>query len=96
MGEGAVVGFEELSIPLVTSNRLNRPDICEQVLADGCADMVSMARPLLADAEFVSQVERMLLDDFTRARLMTRKELDDRPFWFRVAARAAYLMAPVL
>ncbi len=43
----------EVTIPLVTSNRINLPSIAEQVLADGCGDMVSMARPLLADPEFV-------------------------------------------
>lgn len=40
-------------IPLITSNRINTPEVAEQVLADGCADMVSMARPLLADPDFV-------------------------------------------
>jgi 2,4-dienoyl-CoA reductase (NADPH2) len=44
-----------VSIPLVTSNRINAPDVAEQVLADGCADMVSMARPLLADPDFVNK-----------------------------------------
>ncbi len=44
-----------LSTPLVTSNRINTPEVAEQVLADGCADMVSMARPLLADAAFVKK-----------------------------------------
>ena len=43
----------EVAIPLVTSNRINLPSVAEQVLADGCADMVSMARPLLADGDFV-------------------------------------------
>ena len=43
----------EVSIPVVTSNRINTPEVAEQVLADGCADMVSMARPMLADAHFV-------------------------------------------
>jgi hypothetical protein len=42
-----------LATPLITSNRINTPEVAEQVLADGCADMVSMARPLLADAHFV-------------------------------------------
>ena len=42
-------------IPLITTNRINTPEVAEQILADGCADMVSMARPLLADAEFVEQ-----------------------------------------
>lgn len=43
----------EVSIPLVTTNRINAPDVAEQVLADGHADMVSMARPFLADPDFV-------------------------------------------
>jgi len=44
-----------LSIPLVTSNRINTPEVGEQVLADGCADLVSLARPFLADPEFVTK-----------------------------------------
>lgn len=44
-----------LTIPLVTSNRINMPEVGEQVLADGCADMVSLARPLLADPDFVNK-----------------------------------------
>jgi 2,4-dienoyl-CoA reductase (NADPH2) len=44
-----------LGIPVITSNRINTPDTAERVLADGCADMVSMARPFLADAEFVAK-----------------------------------------
>ncbi len=43
----------EVAIPLVTTNRINTPEVAEEVLANGDADMVSMARPLLADAEFV-------------------------------------------
>ncbi|OOY14568.1 NADPH-dependent 2,4-dienoyl-CoA reductase [Thioclava sp. DLFJ4-1] len=43
----------EVSIPVITSNRINTPEIGESVLAEGCADMVSMARPFLADADFV-------------------------------------------
>ncbi|MEP3636697.1 MAG: NADPH-dependent 2,4-dienoyl-CoA reductase [Paracoccaceae bacterium] len=45
----------KVSIPVITSNRINTPQVAEEVLADGCADMVSMARPMLADAEFVSK-----------------------------------------
>lgn len=45
----------EIAIPLCTSNRINMPHVAEQVLADGHADMVSMARPLLADAEIVNK-----------------------------------------
>ena len=42
----------EVSIPLITTNRINMPDVAERILADGEADMVSMARPLLADPEW--------------------------------------------
>ncbi len=45
----------EVNIPLVASNRINTPELAEQVLARGDADMVSMARPLLADPEFVNK-----------------------------------------
>lgn len=44
-----------VSVPLVTSNRINTPEVAEQVLASGRADMVSMARPFLADPEFVAK-----------------------------------------
>nr|WP_297347716.1 NADPH-dependent 2,4-dienoyl-CoA reductase [uncultured Glaciecola sp.] len=44
---------EALNIPVITSNRINTPEIAEEVLARGDADMVSMARPFLADANFV-------------------------------------------
>ena len=45
----------EVSIPLVTSNRINLPETAEQILSEGCADMVSLARPMLADPEFVKK-----------------------------------------
>lgn len=45
----------EVAIPVITSNRINTPDVAEGILADGAADMVSMARPFLADAEFVNK-----------------------------------------
>lgn len=44
---------QEISIPLITSNRINTPELAEMVLARGDADMVSMARPFLADPQFV-------------------------------------------
>ncbi|NBR88935.1 MAG: NADPH-dependent 2,4-dienoyl-CoA reductase [Rhodobacteraceae bacterium] len=44
-----------VSIPVITSNRINTPEVAEEVLASGCADMVSMARPFLADADFVNK-----------------------------------------
>jgi 2,4-dienoyl-CoA reductase (NADPH2) len=43
----------QVRIPVITSNRINTPAVAEEVLATGCADMVSMARPMLADAHFV-------------------------------------------
>ncbi|MDA0720219.1 MAG: NADPH-dependent 2,4-dienoyl-CoA reductase [Proteobacteria bacterium] len=45
----------EVSIPIITSNRINTPDVAESVLAEGCANMVSMARPFLADPDFVAK-----------------------------------------
>ncbi|TVQ46550.1 MAG: crotonase/enoyl-CoA hydratase family protein [Gammaproteobacteria bacterium] len=45
----------EVGIPLITTNRINTPEVAEQLIADGHADMVSMARPFLADAMFVAK-----------------------------------------
>lgn len=50
----------EVNIPLITTNRINTPEQAEQVLANGSADMVSMARPFLADPEFVSKAQKSL------------------------------------
>ena len=44
-----------ITTPLITSNRINTPEVAERVLLDGCADMVSMARPFLADPHFVKK-----------------------------------------
>ncbi len=44
-----------VNVPLITTNRINTPDVAEQILAEGDADMVSMARPFLADPEFVNK-----------------------------------------
>ena len=44
-----------VKIPLITTNRINTPEVAEEILSSGCADMVSMARPLLADPEFVNK-----------------------------------------
>lgn len=52
-----------VSIPLITTNRINTPEVAEQVLADGHADMVSMARPFLADADFVRKAEQQRSDE---------------------------------
>ena len=45
----------EVNIPVITSNRINTPDVAEEVLSEGHADMVSMARPFLADPDFVAK-----------------------------------------
>jgi len=45
----------EVSVPVVASNRINTPELGEQIIASGEADLISMARPLLADAEFVNK-----------------------------------------
>lgn len=47
----------EVSIPVITSNRINTPEVGEEVLAEGCADMISMARPFLADPDFVAKAQ---------------------------------------
>ncbi|MFI8750656.1 FAD-dependent oxidoreductase [Vreelandella lionensis] len=52
-----------LSIPLITTNRINMPEVAERVLAEGHADMVSMARPFLADSEWVRKAEAGLSDE---------------------------------
>jgi 2,4-dienoyl-CoA reductase (NADPH2) len=46
---------KHLRIPVVASNRINTPEVAEEILASGDADLVSMARPLLADADFVEK-----------------------------------------
>ena len=46
---------QEVSIPLITTNRINTPEVAEKILSEGQADMVSMARPFLADADFVNK-----------------------------------------
>lgn len=45
----------EVAIPVITSNRINTPDVAETILADKAADMVSMARPFLADSQFIAK-----------------------------------------
>ena len=53
----------EVNIPLCTTNRINTPEVAEQVLAKGQADMVSMARPFLADPEFVNKAAEDRADE---------------------------------
>jgi cardiolipin synthase len=51
---------------------------------------------LVVDQKFASEMEQMFLNDFARSRTMTLTEIIEKPFWFRVASRAAYLTAPLL
>lgn len=53
----------KLNIPLVTVNRINTPEVAEDILSDGHADMVSMARPLLADSFFAKKAEEGRADE---------------------------------
>ena len=52
-----------VNIPLIATNRINTPEVAEKVLAEGCADMVSMARPFLADPEFVNKAAQGRADE---------------------------------
>ncbi len=53
----------KVGIPLITSNRINTPEVAERILAEGHADMVSMARPFLADPEFVIKAAQSRADE---------------------------------
>ncbi len=53
----------EVGVPVITTNRINTPEVAEEILARGDADMVSMARPLLADAEFVKKAREGRADE---------------------------------
>jgi 2,4-dienoyl-CoA reductase (NADPH2) len=53
----------EVSIPVITSNRINTPEVAEEILAGGQADMVSLARPFLADPDFVAKAEAGRADE---------------------------------
>ena len=50
---------------------------------------------IVLDPEFAKEVEQMLADDFARSRQMTLSEVESKPGWFKTAARAAYLTAPL-
>ena len=53
----------EVKIPLITTNRINSPDVAEKIIEEGDADMVSMARPFLADPEFVNKAMENRADE---------------------------------
>jgi len=84
----------EVTIPLCATNRINAPEVAERVLADGCADMVSMARPLLADAEFVNKAAAGRADEINTC-IACNQACLDHVFQRKVASclvnpRAAY------
>lgn len=54
---------KQLKVPLITSNRINTPEVAEFVLSQGHGDMVSMARPMLADPEFVNKASEGRSDE---------------------------------
>jgi 2,4-dienoyl-CoA reductase-like NADH-dependent reductase (Old Yellow Enzyme family) len=62
----------KVGIPLIATNRINTPEVGEQLLADGFCDMVSMARPFLADPEFVRKAARAAPTRSTPASAATR------------------------
>jgi 2,4-dienoyl-CoA reductase (NADPH2) len=54
---------KEVAVPVVATNRINRPEVAEELLARGACDLVSMARPLLADAHFVNKAKSGRVDE---------------------------------
>ncbi|HET7864687.1 MAG TPA: FAD-dependent oxidoreductase, partial [Burkholderiaceae bacterium] len=74
-----------LDIPLVTSNRINTPEVAERVLAEHHADMVSMARPLLADSHFVIKAAQGRADDINTC-IACNQACLDHTFKARIAS----------
>ncbi|MEO7731685.1 MAG: NADPH-dependent 2,4-dienoyl-CoA reductase, partial [Kofleriaceae bacterium] len=74
-----------VKIPLVATNRINTPEVAEQVLADGHADMVSMARPFLADAAFVQKAAEGRADEINTC-IGCNQACLDHIFQLRVAS----------
>lgn len=54
---------QQLTLPLIATNRINQPEVAQRLLDEGCADMISMARPFLADAAFVSKAQTGQADE---------------------------------
>ena len=67
----------QVGIPLITTNRINAPEVAEQVIASGCADMVSMARPFLADAAFVAKAAAGRADEINTCIACNQACLDE-------------------
>lgn len=83
-----------LTIPVVASNRINMPDVAEEIVASGAADLVSMARPFLADPEFVNKVANQRSDEINTCIACNQACLDhtfaNRRATCLVNPRAAY------
>jgi 2,4-dienoyl-CoA reductase (NADPH2) len=81
-----------VSIPVVTSNRINMPEVAEAILASGDADLVSMARPFLADPAFMAKAEAGRADEINTCIACNQACLDyifsDRPATCLVNPRA--------
>jgi 2,4-dienoyl-CoA reductase (NADPH2) len=74
-----------VSVPLITSNRINTPETAERILARGEADMVSLARPLLADPEFVRKAADNRADEINTC-IACNQACLDRIFQGRIAS----------
>ncbi|MDM8544163.1 NADPH-dependent 2,4-dienoyl-CoA reductase [Desulfococcaceae bacterium HSG9] len=74
-----------VAVPLITTNRINTPEIAEKVLADGHADMVSLARPLLADAAFVRKASENRTDEICTC-IACNQACLDHIFQMRIAS----------
>jgi 2,4-dienoyl-CoA reductase (NADPH2) len=75
----------EVKIPLITTNRINTPEVAEQVIAGGSADMISMARPFLADPEFVNKAFEDRADEINTC-IACNQACLDHIFSFKVAS----------
>lgn len=74
---------KEVSLPLCTTNRINMPDVAERLLEDGVADMVSMARPFLADPDLVEKAATGCSDEINTCIACNQACLDHTFQWKR-------------
>jgi 2,4-dienoyl-CoA reductase (NADPH2) len=76
---------QEVAIPVITSNRINTPEVAEQVLAQGDADLVSMARPMLADSQFMRKAAEGRAEDINTC-IACNQACLDHTFSFKVTS----------
>ncbi|MAA74744.1 MAG: NADPH-dependent 2,4-dienoyl-CoA reductase [Salinisphaeraceae bacterium] len=76
---------DAVDIPLCTTNRINAPEVAEQLIAEGTADMVSMARPFLADADFVNKAASNRADEINTCIACNQACLDHTFRWKRAS-----------